>query len=150
MVLPPESRDECGNDAVGQEVHATRRREFDAAMRPLGERRRRCRVVRAERAGKRLVGLVPGVERDLGHRGVVSIGEARRRALHPQPPDELHRRFADHSSKHPVEVERRQTRLACKRLEVECLIEAPDDVLDGPLHGLFVERSRVRLHLRPM
>ena len=58
-----------------------------------------------EGAGEGLVGLVAGVEGDLGD-GTLARLEQDRRALEPQPANVLLDRFPDHAAEDAVEVER--------------------------------------------
>jgi hypothetical protein len=131
--------------AIRIEVHPARRGQLDAAVVLLSEAGRRRAEARSEGPCEGLVRLVTGIEGDLGDRAVRSR-ELPGRALEPQAPAHLERRFAGHAAEDPVEVKRRETGSRGERLKLERFIERAGHVLDGPLHGLCVERPGVRLH----
>src|SRR5262249_48196879 len=108
--------------SAGVEVHTAGRRDLDARVPALPEAGRRRAVAGTERAGERFMGLVARVERDLRDRARAG-GELPRRALHPQPPDELERRLADHAAEDAMEMERREACAARQRLQVGRFVE---------------------------
>src|SRR5918998_1088479 len=63
-----------------------------------------------------------------------------------EPTGELEWRLAHHAAEYSVEVERRQAGFRRDRLEIERVVEASRDQLDGPLNCLLIVRERLRLH----
>jgi hypothetical protein len=99
------SGNELRHGAVA-DVQPTGRWYLGSSVRSLPEAGRRGAIPDAKRPCERLVCFVAGVERDLRDRPVVGQ-HLPRRPLHPQPPDQLERRLADHAAEHAVKVERR-------------------------------------------
>ena len=104
---------------------------------------------RVEGACEGLVGLIAGIEGDLGHR----IGggfQLLRGALQPQPAYILLHRLARHATEDAVEVERREARHPGEVLEREFLVEVALDVEHDAEDAFLVAHAALRTGWRMM